>query len=91
MRTSHTLVNIDLGHNSLGFEGAKRLARVLRDNNTLEYINIEWNKIGTEGLKCIVDALKDNKDSHLSVLDVHSNQIDSEGAIVFFFLKKKII
>lgn len=85
LRTSKTLVNLDLGHNDLGLDGARRISKVLLDNCTLEYVNLEWNKIGTQGLLLIVKALEDNPNSRLSVLDIHSNGITDEGALVCFF------
>lgn len=58
------------------------MAIALKENTSLEYLNIEWNDIHSEGLKAIVKSLKENKDSKLKVLDVHSNKIEEDGAIV---------
>ena len=85
MRKNEHLVNLDLGHNLLGVEGARRFAECLKDNATLQYVNLEWNNIGTPGLTAIVKALKANQNSALEVLDVHSNKIDAQGAIVCSF------
>ena len=85
LRTTKVLVNLDLGHNALGFEGAQRIARILSDNCSLEYLNLEWNKIGDAGIITIVKALQDNQNSHLSVLDIHSNEITADGALVCYF------
>lgn len=77
---------MDLGHNTLGVEGARRFAECLKENKTLQYVNLEWNAIETAGLVAIVNALKSNPDNKLQVLDVHSNRIDAEGAKVYIFI-----
>ena len=73
---------MDLGHNKLGPQGAVAVADYLRDNAILQSLNLEWNAIQSEGLVAIVNVLKSNTNSALTTLDVHSNQIDSDGAIV---------
>ena len=82
LESNNILVHIDLGHNNLGPEGAKLVANYLNQNTTLQSINLEWNKIQSEGFTSIIEALYNNSNSALIHLDVHSNEIESEGAVV---------
>jgi len=53
-----TLEELDLMNNSLGPEGARHIAGVLRSGNKrLKKINLYWNNIGNQGLEAICAGL----------------------------------
>lgn len=85
LKHHQTILQLDLGHNKLGVQGAILFADCLRENCVLQSVNLEWNGISTEGFIAIVNALTSNKRSALTTLDVHSNQIGPDGAIVCHF------
>ncbi|KAL7545767.1 hypothetical protein ACHAWF_011277 [Thalassiosira exigua] len=69
---------LHLGHNKIGDEGAKRLAKALKDNNTLETMFLHCNEIDDEGAKSLADAL--GISTSLEVIHLGCNRIGDAGA-----------
>ncbi|KAG9069808.1 hypothetical protein KI688_009133 [Linnemannia hyalina] len=78
LKTNSTLTTLDLGGNSIGFDGAKALAEALKTNSTLATLHLWNNSIGSDGAKALAEALKTN--STLTTLDLGNNSIGSDGA-----------
>ncbi len=70
-------IQLDLGYNSIGDEGAIALAQCLKDTNVTT-LNLIDSNIGDEGATALAQCLKD---TNLTALALRSNDIGDEGAI----------
>ena len=55
------LVDLNIGHNSIGNEAAAVLGNALAKNKTLEDLDLDYNAIGDEGAAALGNSLADNK------------------------------
>jgi len=70
---------INLSGEGIGDEGAKKLARALKDKNlNLEGINLDENKIGDEGAVKLAEVFAGMKE--LKLVEMGMNKIGSNGA-----------
>ncbi|RKP06373.1 hypothetical protein THASP1DRAFT_25294 [Thamnocephalis sphaerospora] len=76
--SSIALTHLGLDLNDLGVEGARELARFLRNNRTLTHLYIPRNNVGDEGAAALADALCVNRT--LRYLQLEFNDISSVGA-----------
>ena len=53
------MTEINLWYNSIGPEGAKAIAEVLKVNPVLTKLDLEYNNLGEAGKKAVRDAVKD--------------------------------
>ena len=70
LAAARTLSHVSLSHNSLGQEGAKRIARVLQTSPTLQRLDLTHTRLGYEGMQQVLHALAQNTylySLHLSV------------------------
>uniref|UniRef100_A0A061R3F0 C-src tyrosine kinase n=2 Tax=Tetraselmis sp. GSL018 TaxID=582737 RepID=A0A061R3F0_9CHLO len=73
-----TLTELSLDESGIGAEGAKELAKALRQSSKLKQLNLRKNAFGAEGAKALAEALKHN--SVLTRLSLGDNGIGAEGA-----------
>lgn len=78
LKYNTTLVELSLGNNNIGDEGARHLASSLV-NDTLRMLNIENNNIGAAGVAALANALERNNTS-LHSLVLSENPIGDGGA-----------
>ncbi|KAJ8601084.1 hypothetical protein CTAYLR_008205 [Chrysophaeum taylorii] len=72
------LRHLDLRGNSIGVEGAARLAKALEKNTSLQTLDLRDNGIGAEGAARLAESLE--KNTSLQTLDLGGNRIGAEGA-----------
>ena len=77
-KNDKSLTELDLSFNSIGPEGAKAIADVLKTNTTLTKLYLTDNEIGDEGGKALAEALKVN--TTVTKLYLSNNKIGDEGA-----------
>ena len=73
-----SLAHLDLSCNSIGAEGAGRLAEVLGKCRSLAHLNLSFNSIGAEGAGRLAGVL--GECGSLAHLDLRNNSIGAEGA-----------
>eukprot|EP01094_Clydonella_sp_ATCC50884_P019408 TRINITY_DN3778_c0_g1_i4.p2 TRINITY_DN3778_c0_g1~~TRINITY_DN3778_c0_g1_i4.p2 ORF type:complete len:289 (-),score=31.04 TRINITY_DN3778_c0_g1_i4:2152-3018(-) len=73
-----SLVLLTLSHQTIGDEGAGRLADALRGNTVLEALWLKGNAIGARGARLLAGALRGN--TTLQQLDLWGNTMGDEGA-----------
>eukprot|EP00580_Thalassiosira_gravida_P019253 CAMPEP_0201661616 /NCGR_PEP_ID=MMETSP0494-20130426/3934_1 /ASSEMBLY_ACC=CAM_ASM_000839 /TAXON_ID=420259 /ORGANISM="Thalassiosira gravida, Strain GMp14c1" /LENGTH=316 /DNA_ID=CAMNT_0048139773 /DNA_START=78 /DNA_END=1028 /DNA_ORIENTATION=+ len=78
LTTNRSLRFLHLGWNTIGDEGAKRLADAIKVNRTLQKIYLNDNQIGNDGARHLADAVTINKS--LQVMRLYNNDIGDEGA-----------
>ncbi|KAF9568330.1 hypothetical protein EC968_002983 [Mortierella alpina] len=78
LRTTSTLVTLDLRQNVIEGDRAKALAEAFKLNSTLTTLNLGSNSIGGDEAKALADALKFN--STLITFSLGSNSIGGDGA-----------
>jgi len=77
------IVNLNLRGNSIGEDGTRALADVLRNSHFLQTLLLEWNEIGRSSFAMQDFANSLEKNTTLEVLDLRNNMIDSEtGSIL---------
>ena len=59
-RNDTTLSILDLDHNQVGAEEARRLAEALTTNSTLTTLDLRYNKVGSAGARRVAEALATN-------------------------------
>ena len=76
LKSTTTLVNLDLSLNELRNEGAEVLAEALKENRTLKRLNLAENDIGVEGVQALQQALETNTTlEHLELHELFSFEI----------------
>ena len=81
MDNSHNLVELSMGSNFIGDEGAEYLSSALRNNHALKILNLERNGIGYRGASCLARALStESKASSLEWLVLSENPVGNKGA-----------
>ncbi|KAF9568331.1 hypothetical protein EC968_002984 [Mortierella alpina] len=78
LKTTSTLVTLDLQQNLIEGDRAKALAEAIKINSTLSTLDLGSNLIGVDGAKALAEALKTN--TTLITLDLESNSIGGDGA-----------
>ncbi|CAF1930750.1 unnamed protein product [Rotaria magnacalcarata] len=73
-----TLNTLNLNKNSIGNDGVKRLADVLKDNVTLITLILSNNLIGDDGAKHLAESIQN--DTKLITLNLENNLIGDGGA-----------
>ncbi|KAL0241009.1 hypothetical protein GEMRC1_006245 [Eukaryota sp. GEM-RC1] len=79
LNSSSKLTQIHLKHNSIGCEGAKVLAEVVKVNSNISKVFLQSNSIGNEGAMALAETLKNT--STISMMHLQSNSIGNEGAM----------
>ncbi|CAF4231201.1 unnamed protein product [Rotaria sp. Silwood2] len=74
--------NLDLRDRLMGDEGAKYIAKNLKDNRTLKTLNLWYNQIKDQGAQYLADSLKSNNVATLTLttLSLSYNEIGHQGA-----------
>jgi Ran GTPase-activating protein (RanGAP) involved in mRNA processing and transport len=72
------MTHLDLSHNDVGTNGARRLAGVLAQYPALPHLNLSANQIGATGAGRLAEVLV--KCTALAALDLRKNDIGHEGA-----------
>jgi Ran GTPase-activating protein (RanGAP) involved in mRNA processing and transport len=72
------LMELSLGNNHIGDEGAKHLAHSLMFNSTLKMLNLEKNNISPEGITVLAKCLERNN-TGLQWLVLSGNPLGDEG------------
>eukprot|EP01006_Ploeotia_vitrea_P025629 TRINITY_DN58534_c0_g1_i1.p1 TRINITY_DN58534_c0_g1~~TRINITY_DN58534_c0_g1_i1.p1 ORF type:complete len:330 (-),score=148.08 TRINITY_DN58534_c0_g1_i1:80-1069(-) len=78
VRSTQTLVEVDLSRNKIGNEGASALAKALAENESVRTLDLGTNKIGDVGATAIAHALAKNET--LWRLHLQRNAVQSFGA-----------
>ena len=78
MKVNPVLIELYLGRNQIGPEGATVIAEALKVNPVLTVLNLSDNSIGDNGAKSIAEALKVNP--VLTDLSLGNNKIGVDGA-----------
>lgn len=72
-----SLIELNLSHNKLGPESARRLAKFLMRNEILIYLDISNNQIDYDGSRYLAQALKIN--TTLTHLNMRLNCLDDKA------------
>jgi len=75
-----TLKRLDLSHNLIQGEGAKKFGAGLDQNHSLEELILDVNRFGEEGTMAIASALHNN--TKLRKLGLEHNNVGTQGAFV---------
>ncbi len=82
LRTVHReLRGLDLSHNALGQQGARRLARLLSRTSALESLDVSHNTIGWPAARALLDALAPTSVRALTLGGVSGSGDGVEGLI----------
>jgi Ran GTPase-activating protein (RanGAP) involved in mRNA processing and transport len=73
--TTHSISHINLGYNDLGCDGAREMARLLRNQHVVKVLGLSHNDIKNRGAEELREALRQN--STLQVLNLKGNPIDA--------------
>jgi Ran GTPase-activating protein (RanGAP) involved in mRNA processing and transport len=74
---NRTIKTLYLWDASVGDEGVKVVAAILKKNSAIESVSLGYNKISDDGAKAIAEALKEN--TSLQKIDFSCNNIGEEG------------
>jgi len=84
LKSTTTLVNLDLSENNLRNEGAEVLAEALKQNRTLKRLNLAHNDIGVEGVQALQQALETNTTLEHLELDESGSFLVGVWEAIFF-------
>ncbi|RZF35037.1 hypothetical protein LSTR_LSTR009629 [Laodelphax striatellus] len=78
LRNKSNIVALQLCYNSIGDEGATKLAEFLKDCRSIKYLDLRMNGIGAEGVKSFLDVAE-----YLTIksLNLAGNKIGKQGGI----------
>lgn len=77
LKINNKLIYVDLGHNSIGDQGAGLISESLKANSSITYLGLQNNNIKVKGAKYIAKALAEN--DTLTTLNMELNNISNEG------------
>jgi len=77
LKQHHNLNSVNLGYNSIGYEGVKVLSQFIKNSTAIRNINICYNRIGDEPMQYLSEAIQYN--NSIKKINLAGNNITNYG------------